>query len=130
MGSKRLFAVMYGSFGVYKRPSHPTVMRRMKNGRKWPVSSCKGNKGRNNQREKGSHKKNNINHKKDVSQCIDNGCRCGCLHHVDEVGDRICWCTTCDLSDEDWQEAWKPIWSNMAKLRLSDKADESNEPLP
>ena len=46
--------------------------------------------------------------------------KCGCSRHVDEVGDRICWCDECDSLD--WESLWKPKW-NRTLLDLTDEQD-------
>ena len=46
--------------------------------------------------------------------------KCGCSRHVDEVGDRICWCDECDSLD--WESLWKPKW-NRTLLDLADEQD-------
>ena len=81
--------------------------------------------------------------------------KCGCSRHVDEVGDRICWCDECLTSTEygecymcgcsrhvdevgdricwcdecdslDWESLWKPKW-NRTLLDLADEQDTGSQ---
>ena len=100
----------------------------MKNGKQWQVSTCQKREKRdakaNRQTKgKGSRKQrtNDSSHlaNSDNMWCLPVGpanegeCPvCGCNEHVDDFGDRRCWCDACEQMF-DWEASWKPIWRNM-----------------
>jgi len=47
---------------------------------------------------------------RDVDKQLDGHCeKCGCSQHVDEVGDRVCWCDTCG-DTIDWELVVREMW--------------------
>jgi hypothetical protein len=51
---------------------------------------------------------NNIRHSSDDDHCEI----CGCSQHVDDVGDRTCWCDACSQSFP-----WQSTWTNIVKSK-------------
>jgi hypothetical protein len=68
--------------------------------------------------------KNNIYY---ISDEDDHCAICGCRQHVDDVGDRTCWCDACSQSFP-WQSAWRNIvkTKQQSVLLPSDDGDVSH----
>lgn len=75
--------------GGYKKPHHKTMTRKMKNGEHCQVTACWAHK---TEPDLSVHPPPVLN----PSWCQV----CGCSRHVDEFGDRVCWCDACH--DIDW----------------------------
>ena len=100
----------------YKKPDHPTISRRGRNGRTWQVTACWADKKtfgyRNHQRSQmmKNESQKYQTYENEVENIALDGCfDCGCIRHVDEYGDRVCWCDSCDRID--WEKEWRPIWN-------------------
>jgi hypothetical protein len=61
---------------------------------------------------------NNIRHSSDDDHCEI----CGCSQHVDDVGDRTCWCDACSQSFP-WQSAWTNFVNSKQQSVLSPSND-------